>query len=156
MSRKDYYNDASAPQVNSIRPATTAIVVNKEGKILLERRSDSGLWGILGGVMEYGESITDTAIREIKEEAGLDIAIMYLVGIYTNPKHIIEFSDGEIRQEFSILFACEIVGGEIKISEESLELAFFNEDEINQLEMTDSTRERLNDYLAKLAKPIIK
>ena len=155
MSREDYFNDSNAPKVNSIKPATTAIVVNDVGKILLERRSDNSLRGIPGGVMEYGESISEATIREIKEETGLDIAIDYLVGIYTNPGHIIAFSDGEVRQEFSILFACRIVGGEIQISKESLQLAFFSEDEIKQLDMTPSTRQRLDDYLAKHYAPSI-
>lgn len=106
--------------------------------------------------MEYGESISQAAIREVKEETGLDIEVDYLVGIYTSPEHVIEFDDGEARQEFSVLFACKLLGGVLQASIESLKLQFFGEDEIVGLIMTLSTRQRLEDYFTKQEKPMIK
>ena len=126
-----------------------------ERKILLERRIDNSLWGIPGGVIEYGENIKDAVKREVKEETGLDTTIDHFVGIYTNPTHMIEFSDGEVRQEFSVLFACRIIGGDMQISKDSLQFAFFTEDEIRQLDMTASIRQRLDNYTAKHDIPII-
>ncbi len=156
MSRKDYYKDPNAPKANSIKPATTVIICDQEDRILLERRSDNGKWGIPGGVMEFGESISEAAIREVKEETGLDIAIDYLVGLYTSPDHIIEFPDGEIRQEFSVLFACKLLGGILQVSKESLELQWFSKDEVLSLDMTLSTRSRIEDYLTNSTRPYIK
>ena len=101
MSRRDFYNDPSAPVAQRIVPAVTAFVVNDNGDVLLERRSDNGRWGLPGGVQEIGESIAQTVVREVREETGVDVEVTGLVGIYTDPGHIIAFSDGEVRQEFS-------------------------------------------------------
>ncbi len=155
MTRNDYFNNPSAPKPNSLVPAASAIVTDKHGNILLERRSDNNLWALPGGVMELGESISQTIIREVKEETGLDIAIDYVVGIYSDPNHIIAFSDGEVRQEFSICFACKIVGGTIHSNEESLEIALFKPWDIKDLSMTQSTRLRIEHYLAELPQSYI-
>jgi len=47
-----------------------------------------------------------------------------LVGIYSNPHHVVEYGDGEVRQQFSVCFACRLVGGELTTSDESLEVGF--------------------------------
>ena len=75
--------------------------------------------------MEIGETLGGTAIRETKEETGLDVEPEYIVGIYTNPRHVVAFSDGEVRQQFSLCFACRLIGGAIKVSDESTEVGFF-------------------------------
>ena len=80
MNRVDYFNDPHAPQANSIVPAASAIVTNKDGKILLHRRSDNALWSLPGGVMEIGESIEQTIVREVKEETGCDGCVLGFAG----------------------------------------------------------------------------
>ncbi len=155
MTRIDYFNDPNAPKANSIIPAASTIVTNNEGKILLHRRSDNDLWALPGGAMDIGESIGETIVREVKEETGLDVKPEYIVGIYTNPKHIIAFSDGEVRQQFSICFYSTIVGGEIRVSEESYEVAFFSPQEIEHLNMHPSIRLRIQHYLEHPPKPVI-
>ncbi len=147
MARIDYFNDPNAPKANSIVPAASAIVRNTEGKILFERRSDNGRWGLPSGVMEIGERIGETIVREVKEETNLDIRVDYLVGIYTNPHHLIAFSDGEVRQQFSLCFACTLLGGEIHVSSESFEVAFFSPEEIEQLHLHPSLALRIQHYL---------
>src|SRR5947209_8024992 len=118
MARIDYFNDPKAPKPTRIVPAASTIVTDKTGRILLHRRSDNELWALPGGAMEVGESIAETAVRETKEETGLDVEPEYIVGIYTDPNHVIAFSDGEIRQQFSLCFACKLLGGEIQVSNE--------------------------------------
>ena len=147
MTRIDHLNDPDAPQANSIIPAASAIIRNSEGKILLHRRSDNDTWALPGGTMEIGESIRETVKREVREETGLDVEPDYIIGIYSDPKHVIEYSDGEIRQEFSLCFACTIVKGDLHVSEESHEVAFFTPQEIEQLEMHESIRLRIKHSL---------
>ena len=147
MARMDYFNDPNAPKANSIVPAASAIVTNAEGKILLERRRDNARWGLPSGVMEIGETIGETIVREVKEETGLDIRVDYLVGVYTNPHHVIAFSDGEVRQQFSLCFACTLLGGEIQVSSESFEVGFFSPEEIEQLHLHPSLSLRIKHYL---------
>ena len=61
------------------------IVVNDQNEILMIRRTDNDNWAVPGGGMDLGESITDAAVRETKEESGITCEITGLVGIYTNP-----------------------------------------------------------------------
>ena len=155
MTRIDYWNNPHAPTANSLVPAASAVVINNEGKILLHRRSDNDLWALPGGAMEIGESISETVVREVKEETGLDVVIERLVGIYTNPKHVVAFSDGEVRQEFSICFACRIIGGTLTISDESFEASFFTLEAISRLAMHESIRLRIKHFLEHNPEPIV-
>lgn len=144
--RKDYYHQEHAPTPNSIVPAASAVVVDDEGKILLHKRRDNHLWSLPGGAMELGESIKETIIREVKEETGFVVKVVRCIGIYTDPRHIIAYADGEVRQQFSICFECRIVGGRKLVSPESTEVKFFRKDELDQLDLHPAQRLRLEDY----------
>ena len=97
MARTDHYHDPDAPAANSVVPSTTAVVTDEHDRIVLIRRRDNDLWALPGGGMELGESIVDTAVREVKEETGLDVEVTGLIGVYTNPHHVMAYTDGEVR-----------------------------------------------------------
>ena len=86
--RIDYYGDPDAPQANSIVPSVNVAVTNDAGEILLIRRSDNGNWALPGGAVDLGESLTQAAVRETREETGVDCEITGLSGIYTDPAHV--------------------------------------------------------------------
>ena len=153
MARIDYFNDPNAPKPTTIIPAASAIVADENGRILLQRRSDNDLWALPGGTMEVGETIAETAVRETREETGLEVSPDYIVGIYTNPHHVVAFSNGEVRQQFSLCFACKLVGGEVKVSDESYEVGFFSPEEIEHLNMQPSIRLRIQHYLEHRTQP---
>jgi ADP-ribose pyrophosphatase YjhB (NUDIX family) len=153
--RIEHINDPDAPPANSLVPAASAIVVDDSGGILLIRRTDNDLWSIPGGAMEIGESIGETVVREVREETGLDVEPVSVVGIYSNPRHVVEYSDGEVRQQFSICFACRITGGELTPSDESSEVVFRGPSEIDALDMTESMHRRIRDYLRGDPQPAI-
>jgi ADP-ribose pyrophosphatase YjhB (NUDIX family) len=155
MRRIDYYDDPQAPKPTRILPAASAIVTDNEGRILLHRRRDNGLWALPGGLMEVGETIAETARRETKEETGLEVEPVSLVGVYTNPGHVVAFSDGEVRQQFSLCFACRLLGGEISVSEESSAVAFFSVQELEQVKMHPSIRLRIQHFLQQRSEPFI-
>jgi ADP-ribose pyrophosphatase YjhB (NUDIX family) len=145
--RFDYDNDPGAPQANSLVVGSSAVVVDDEGRILLHRRSDSGNWALPGGAMDIGETFAASAIREVKEETGFDVRIDRIIGIYSDPGHVFAYSDGEVRQEFSICLACTITGGTLAVSHESTDVRFFAFSEVPGLTMHPSIRKRIADYL---------
>ena len=147
MGRRDYYDDPAAPAANSLVPAASAVVLDDQGRILLHRRRDNDRWALPGGKMELGESIGECAIREVREETGLDVQLIGIVGIYSDPKHVFSYDDGEVRQEFSICFLASVTGGDLSTSEESHEVRFFDPAQVTQLPMVDSIKLRLRDYL---------
>ncbi|MGW4299986.1 NUDIX domain-containing protein [Streptomyces sp. NPDC004646] len=156
MSRRtDYFNDPAAPKANSIVPAVTAFVLNDSGDVLLERRSDNGRWGMPGGVQEIGEDIAGTVVREVLEETGIHVEVVGLVGVFTDPGHVIAFADGEVRQEFSLCFRARPVGGEIKVSPESFAVRWIPRAELNSLDISPTTRRRLEQGFRDSEVPLI-
>ncbi|RKT88242.1 ADP-ribose pyrophosphatase YjhB, NUDIX family [Saccharopolyspora antimicrobica] len=112
MARIDYFNDPSAPPANSVVPSVTAAIRNGAGDVLLIHKVDNDLWALPGGGHDAGEYLTDTVVREVQEETGLDVEVVRLVGTYTNPAHVMAYDDGEVRQQFSLCFECRWIGGE--------------------------------------------
>lgn len=147
MARIDYYHDMSAPDANSLVVGSSAIVVDSEKRVLLQRRSDSGNWALPGGTMDIGETLAESAIREVREETGFDVQIERIVGVYSDPGHVFAYDDGEIRQEFSICIACTIQGGSLKVSSESTAVEFFASEDLTEIQMHESIRIRIRDYL---------
>jgi ADP-ribose pyrophosphatase YjhB (NUDIX family) len=145
--RTDYYDDPNAPAPNSIVPAASALVTDANGAILMQLRTDNGFWALPGGTMQFGESISATAVRETKEETGLDIEITGLVGIYTDPRHIIAYADGEARQQFNVCFTARVIGGMLASSSESAAVEFVDTGRMGTLKMHSTTRTRIEHYL---------
>jgi ADP-ribose pyrophosphatase YjhB (NUDIX family) len=148
MARRDYFYDPEAPIPNSIRPAAAVALFDSAGNILLLRRRDNDKWTMPGGTLDFGESLTDCAIREVREETGLQIRITSLIGTYTDPHILIAYSDGEVRQEFTFVYAAEIESGELKIDDESKEAAWVALSTGIELPLAESQRRRLKDVLA--------
>ena len=98
--------------------------------------------------MDMGETIAQCAEREVKEETGLAVQAYRLVGVYSDPEHVFAYSDGEVRQEFSVCFACRILSGDIAVSNESLEVKFWPAQDLDSVSMHPSVRRRISDYLS--------
>ncbi|MDT3398967.1 NUDIX domain-containing protein [Streptomyces sp. B1866] len=155
MTRTEYYDDPAAPEPNSLVVAASAVVTDDAGRILLQRRRDNGLWALPGGGMEMTDSLPGTAVREVKEETGLDIEITGLVGTYTDPRHIIAYTDGEVRRQFNVCFTARVTGGSLAISDESTELRFVPPDELDALPMHHTQRLRVRHFLENRPQPYL-
>lgn len=149
MARRiDYYDDPSAPKANSLVPSVNVVVTNDAGDLLMIKRSDNDNWAVPGGAIDLGESMVDAAVRETREETGIDCEVTGIVGIYTDPKHVILYtSNGEARQEFSIVVTARPLGGEPTPSSESTEVHWIPCDEVAGYQMDRSMRLRITDYL---------
>ncbi|KAA0967503.1 NUDIX domain-containing protein [Streptococcus cristatus] len=120
----------------------SAGILQKSGRILLQRRSDKGTWGIPGGAIELGESATEALIREYYEETGIKIKPLKLLNVYT--KYTDCYPNGDEAQVITILY--EVYSEDIYINMEyknveTLELKFFNYDEIQELVLVNKQHE---------------
>lgn len=156
MARYDYYHHTDAPKPTRIVPAVSAVVHNADGKIVLHLRADNGYWALPGGEVEVGETVSDAIHREVQEETGLRVEIAGLVGIYSDPGHVIAYDNGEVRQQFSICFSCPVIDGTLSISGESRSVRLFNQSEINNLMIHPANKIRLNDFFSHADKPFLR
>lgn len=122
--------------------AVGTIVRTDDDRLVLVRRAIEpgyGLWVFPGGYVDRGEAVTTAAIREAREEAGLDVEIERLINIYSYAH----------RSLIVIVYAARAVGGELCTDDECLEARLFTPDEIPWESLAfHSTREALRDYLA--------
>jgi 8-oxo-dGTP pyrophosphatase MutT (NUDIX family) len=146
--RIDYYDDPDAPAPNSMVPSVNLVVTDDDGRILLIRRTDNGNWALPGGAIELGESVVGAAVRETAEETGISCVVTGLVGIYTDPRHLIHYTgDDEVRQEFAVVLTGRPITGEATSSSESSEVRWVEPEAIDGLAMHRSMRMRIADYL---------
>jgi ADP-ribose pyrophosphatase YjhB (NUDIX family) len=155
VTRIEHYEDPDAPRANSLVPAASAVVTDGTGRILLARRADNDLWTIPGGAMEAGETIAEAARREVEEETGLRVEITGLVGIYSNPRHVVEYADGEVRQQFSVCFAARPVAGALASSSETTESRFVDPADLDGLRIHPSIRLRIQHFLERRQEPYL-
>jgi ADP-ribose pyrophosphatase YjhB (NUDIX family) len=153
MPKRDYYNDPTAPKANSLVPAVAAVVRDEAGRVLMIRRTDNDLYAIPGGAQDIGETVVQAAVRETFEETGTHIEVTSLVGIYSDPRHVIAYDDGEVRQEFSICFRARPLAGEPRTSSESKEVLWVEPARLDALNIHPSVRLRIQHGLEDRTEP---
>nr|WSX20183.1 NUDIX domain-containing protein [Streptomyces tubercidicus] len=147
MSRTDYFDDPAAPKANSVVPSVTAVVRDAEGRLLLIHKTDNDLWALPGGGHDVGESIAESVVREVSEETGIDVAVDDVIGLYTDPRHVMAYDDGEVRQQFSICFHAHPTGGSLRTSDESKEVRWVSPADLYTLDIHPSMRLRIEHGL---------
>ncbi|ARQ69983.1 NUDIX domain-containing protein [Streptomyces marincola] len=152
MGRIDYLHDPDAPPANSVVPSVVAFVQDAGGRILMIRRSDNGRWALPGGGHDAGEYIADTVVRETKEETGIDVEVVDLSGIYTDPGHVMLYDDGEARQQFSLCFRAKPVGGEVRTSIETTEVRWVTPADLSKLDIHPTMLMRIRHALDETRK----
>ena len=99
------------------------VVIARDGQILLNRRAidpGKGLWSFPSGYVDLGESTASSAVRDVKEETGYEVALCGLVGVYST----------ESRPVIFIVYAGELIGGELIPSDEVEEVRLFATDDL--------------------------
>lgn len=113
-------------------PGVTILVFDDEGRILLNRRSDTGRWAVLGGIVEPGEQPAHAAVREVLEETGVRVEVQRVVAVRTSDEVV--YPNGDRAQYLDIVFRCRAVGGEARVADdESLEVGWFAPDALPHL-----------------------
>lgn len=122
-------------------------IFDASGKVLLQRRGDSKKWGFPGGAIEIGETPEMAAIREVKEETGLDVRVSGLIGIYTDCD--MEYPNGDKAHSICIVYELEMTGGQLKCDTlETVDLQYFDLDEMPEL-FCKQHEETKNDLLKR-------
>ena len=144
------------PLANELRAGVAAIIRNGHGQILLQRRSDNGLWGLPGGSVEIGESVQQAIVREVEEETGLSVEVERLIGLYSDPAiQIVCYPDGNVVHYVSAFFACRILNGTLRTCAETLELGFFDPGALPE-HLVSMHRIRIADALANRVEAFIR
>lgn len=148
--RVDYFYSTDAPKPNRLIPAATACMLDEKKRLLLLRRKDNLHWTVPGGTMHLDETLEEALIREVREETGLEIGIIEIIKIYSNPNIIIEYTDGEVRREFNVLYFSKIKEGKIQLDNESTEYKWVPLNDVLNYEFTSAQRIRILDVVEYL------
>ena len=135
----------------TLRVGASALIYNEARKrILMTQRADNSRWCLPGGGMDPGESAAETCVREVMEESGLEVKVTKLVGIYTSPDIIIEYSDGNKIQPVIFSFEVEIIGGELGLSNETIDFGWYTVAEIEAMDTLKHHLTRIHDSVKNL------
>lgn len=119
-----------------LSPGVSAIVHDAQGDVLLQRRSDNGLWGLPGGSSDPGEEPARALVREVYEESGLLVIPSRLVGVFGGHGYRIVYPNGDQVEYTATVFRCRIVGGELRPRDaEVSELRFVSPAELPPLDL---------------------
>ena len=125
--------EKNAAKALGIRAGVAAVIYDRRGRLLLQQRADGGQWGLPGGAMEIGESVSDAIVREVREETGLRVKPRRIVGVYSDPAlQVVRYPDGNVWHWVSVCMECRVVGGTLNTipDEETLALAYFRRGEL--------------------------
>ncbi len=140
-----------------LRVGCTAAIFDSTGQaLLLTKRSDNGLWCLPGGAMEAGESVTECVRRECREEIGVEIEVLELIGIYSSPHRLTLYNDGNRVQFVALTFGARLLSDAITLDHESTDWGWFTAAEIGTLEILGSQQERMADIFAATPRPHIR
>lgn len=124
-------------------PALTvdAIIVDDGNIVLIQRLNNpyKDHWALPGGFVEYGEKVEHAAIREAKEETGLDIELNKLVGVYSDANR------DPRGHTVSVVYMASIVGGQLKSDTDAKDVQYFEISELNKMDLAFDHKQILND-----------
>ena len=142
---KTIYGERIGTTANLVVACDGVIFDSTKRKMLLTKRTDNGQWCLPGGRMDPGESVSECCVREVLEETGLMVTVIRLVGVYSSPNYITEYVDGNRKQGVDLIFETQIIGGDLRITEETTDIGYFSKEEMEAIEIVDLMKERILD-----------
>ncbi|MFC4617588.1 NUDIX hydrolase [Camelliibacillus cellulosilyticus] len=128
-----------------ILPGSVVIILNHKGEVLLQQRTD-GSWGLPGGLMELGESLEETARREVYEETGLELGELTLLDVLSGSDYYLKVANGDELYSVTAVYVTKEVKGELTtISSETLDLRYFDLEDLPK-QMAHAYKRHLNVY----------
>lgn len=146
--RIEHWHSLNAPPANSLVPAAGVLAVNEAGHLLLQRRRDTGQWAIPMGKQEIGETPAQCAIRETQEETGILVEVTGLLGVFSDPDHLVEYtSNGEVRQEYEVTLLGRPLSGTPAVNDEASDVAWVAPGQLGRYDVHPTMRRQINHYL---------
>lgn len=143
-----FYKDPCAPRPNRPIGVGVLALIERDGTLLMERRSDCGRWGFVGGGVEVEESLEDALRREVLEETGLVVVGEELFAVFPGPSRVVRYPDGNVVRLVTFVYRTRVEGfGSLRRSDESEELRFFRREELPGLDVIETSRLILDAYL---------
>lgn len=137
--------------MQGILPAAFAVVRDHAGRVLLVKRADDDYWELPGGRIEVGESAPAAVVREVAEEADVDIEVTGLAGVYSDPSHVLVYADGAYQQLavcFHAVLRQEELADQVSANEvETNAAAWYELDQTSGQRMHPAVRRRLRDAM---------
>jgi ADP-ribose pyrophosphatase YjhB (NUDIX family) len=135
---------------------SAVIFQNAREKVLLTRRSDNGLWCLPGGAVDAGETVAEACQREVMEETGLEVKVLRLIGIYSDPDRLVVYPDGNKVHIVGISFEAQVIGGALGLSDETTEAGYFSIEQIRSMEVMAQHQLRIEDALSDQVQAFIR
>ena len=151
MAIVTFYNcdPKDAPKTTMPAHLGANAILTCQGKLLLEKRRDSDIWGMVGGGCKKTETGRDAIAREVYEELGIRIPKEKFVklAVYDNPGRIAAYRDGSIWRMVNVIYGYEFPEEPVlRISSESKELRFFSKEEIKGIEIAVTHADIVADW----------
>lgn len=144
-----YRDDPNAPKTTMRARLGANAVITWDGKLLLEKRRDCDLWGLVGGGVKKGEAHDQAMVREIYEELGLRVKKEDLtkLGVYGEPGRIAAYRDGSIWRMVIVVYRLQLAcQPQLQISDESRQLRFFSKEELKDIEIVVTHADIVQDW----------
>ena len=139
MTAEFFYRDPNAPRPNRPIGVGVLALIERDGALLMEKRSDCGRWGFVGGGVEVEESL---------EETGLVVTGEKLFAVFPGPSRVVRYPDGNVVRLMTFVYRAEVEDfGTLRRSEESEELRFFRREELAGLDVIETSKPILTAYL---------
>jgi ADP-ribose pyrophosphatase YjhB (NUDIX family) len=140
-----------------ILAGAVVFVIDRDGKILLQQcKHPAGYWAVPGGIMELGESVEDTARRELYEETRLQAGTLHLINVYSGPQYFSVAPNGDRFYTVTTAFYTTEITGDLVVDPlESLDFRFFRPDALPE-NIVETHRQMLRDFLDHHYDKIIK
>lgn len=108
-----------------VLPSACGVIFDDEGRVLLVRHTNGGIWSVPGGSIDPAESPADAAAREVWEETGLHVEPVRLLGVFGGPECVVHYANGDRTSYVVTAFECEIRGGRLHASSDETDGAAF-------------------------------
>ncbi|CAN5428131.1 MAG: NUDIX domain-containing protein [Actinomycetota bacterium] len=156
MKAKFFHENPDAPTPMGRFGVGAIALIERDGELLMELRSDCERWGLAGGSVEAHESVEDALRREVFEETGLFVTECELFGVFTDPTRIVAYPDGNVVRLISFVYRMEVEDFEpLRVSEESLDFRFFDKHSLRKLDIVETARPIIEAYVSSASRSSI-